>query len=109
MKMEVINQVDLNYDRTLNTVNFFAKNVLGKYPKQNKWKVKVWLHEKGGKTNLTFTCGIELFRPRKGTIYAKKESGSLNEAVKKSFNTVEKSVKKDGLEWFKKNLYQEVS
>jgi hypothetical protein len=109
MKMEVYNQLQINYEKSLGTVNFFAKSVLGKYPKQKKWKVKVWLNEKTNDDNPIFTCGIELIRPRKNTIYAKKESGNLHDAVKKSFNIVEKAVKKDGLDWYRKDLYLEVS
>lgn len=39
MEMEVHNQMNINYEKTLNTVSFFTKSSLGKFSKKKKMEV----------------------------------------------------------------------
>ena len=99
MEMELHNQVDINHKRTLSTIQFFMNAVLGKFSKNDKWKLEVWLDENQNKHNASIVCGMALKRPRRATIYTRKKASSLKDAVKNALKVIEKSIRREGHRW----------
>lgn len=95
MEMEVHNQSKTDYSKVINTVSFFAQSALGKFPKKKKWRIEVWLDERNLKKGKQISCGVALVRPNKTVVYAKKMGENINEAIKNSLNTIEKSVRRE--------------
>jgi hypothetical protein len=109
MELEVHNKLDINYNKTLSAISFFTKAALGKFARKKEWKLEVWLEERNSKRNPTFSCGVALLRPKKSTIYAKKVSGNLNEALKRSVAVIEKSIRREEVRWRNDKIYQPTS
>jgi hypothetical protein len=95
MEMELHNQLNTEYGKTLNTVSFFTKSALSKFSKKDKWKLEIWLDEKDPQNHSGITCGLALRRANKGTIYVRKKAVTLNEAIKKSINVLERSIRRE--------------
>lgn len=92
MQMELHNQLDSNFDRALNTVSYIADSHLSKFKRADDWKVDVWLDQEDVRSRPEFTCGVSLKRPNQEVIFTKKNSDSLNDAVKTSFETIKKTL-----------------
>lgn len=101
IETSVHNNLEADYGKTISTINYFSTTALGKYAKEKKWKLDVWLDEvkNGGESNVT--CGVALKRPNKDLIYTKKTGDSINEAVRQSIKVLEKIVRKDKRSWSK--------
>ena len=92
IQMDVHDQLSRSHGKTLNIVSFLTKSTLGKFSRKNKWKLEVWLKQKGSGRNSSVSCDVVLMRPMKKTVYSKKLAGSLNEAVKSSLCAIENSL-----------------
>lgn len=103
MEMEVHNQLDINFEKSLNTIAFFSKAKLGKFPQNQDWKLEVWLDdEKSGTRKLpNISCGVALKRPKQNILYAKKDGPNLNHAVKHCFGAIERSLRQEAPWWSK--------
>ena len=102
LNIELHNNLDMNYQKTIDTIKFFLKSTLGKFSKNNQWKVEVWLDKENLKhadEDQLISCGVALKRPHLGTLYAKKMGASLNKAVSKSINVLEDAVRSERDRW----------
>ena len=109
IEMKLHNQVDINHSKTVRTIKFFVKSILGKFIRNRKWKLEVWLDENKDHHNTSIICGVALKRPKKDTIYVRKQAPSVKEALKQTLRTIEKSVRRDGHQWNRHNLNLQLS
>lgn len=106
-EVELHNDMDMSYKKTLNTIKFFVKSHLGRFKKSPEWKVEVWIKERNSADN-KISCAVALRRVGGGTIYAKKVEGSISRAVSTSLKVIENAVAREREKWRSSKLKQEV-
>ena len=109
MDLKLHNGLELPHEKALKAVSFFANSTLGKFKAKQKWKVEVWTEDQTVPGDKAVSCGITLERPNKTTLYTKRYAENFQSALKKSFSTLERIIRKEGKRWSYENLFSEVS
>ncbi len=101
-ELEVHNNIDTSYQKTVSTIRYFLKSALGKFSNSGKWKVEIWLDNESSKrsdNDEVISCGVALKRPGTGVLYARKASENLSRAISNSLEVLEDAVIGERKKW----------
>lgn len=100
MKVKIYDKYFGDFYKVRRLVDYYTQNRLEKFENQTGWELDVWMDKnKGGDSLHPISCGLCLKRPRKSPLYVKNfaEDGDL--AARKSFQALEKTVRREGNNW----------
>ncbi len=94
MNIKVFNNLDIEFSKALNTLEYYTSSLINKKSGSSNWNMEVWLDEVQTRKGPLITCGLSLKRPKSSSIFSKKTASCLDKAVKESISVVEQSLRK---------------